>query len=92
MASPIDIVSILTAATPIVASIANNFAKKSENEYKVALEEKRASVPVQQPNYINITINNNFYVASQKEALHKSQVIEQDLFKGISLGEERYSI
>lgn len=86
----VDIVKILTAATPIVASITNMVAKSKPEEGTVA------STAITKPANISVTINNNFYTNSEKEsslAFERSQNVNNDqIVNAILSSQTRYNI
>ena len=67
--TPMDIVNVLTAATPIVASVAT-IAKNNNRNI--------------QPANINITINNHFYTNSNYESMMKASQIQNEVINGIA--------
>lgn len=68
----INIVEVLTAAAPIVASIMN----KNKVEVVDATKEERKA-----PN-INITINNHFHVSSEKDLIDASGKVQEQIIDG----------
>lgn len=80
--TPIDIVNVLTAATPIVASVAS-IAKKGAEAY----EKKNI-----QPTSINITINNHFYNNSEYEAVMKASKMQNDAITSIASNGPRFTL
>ena len=76
MTTPFDIVKILTAAAPIVASI-TSMSNKSETNNKPSTE---------------VTINNNFYVNSEKDATKIANTINDQLLESIKSSGTRYMI
>ena len=80
--SPIDIVNVLTAATPIVASVASIAKENSDNRMRKDI----------QPTNINITINNHFYNNSEMEALMKSANLENNVISCIVDHEQRFRL
>ena len=81
--TPIDIVKVLTAAAPIVASVASMVnANKSENIKKEENKEPK----------INVTINNNFYTNSEKEAVVAATQVQKQVIDGTSATNTRYLI
>lgn len=83
----IDIVKILTAATPIVASITNMVAKSKPEEERIVSTK---------PANISVTINNNFYSNSEREnslAFERSQNANTDqIVNAILSSQTRYNI
>lgn len=75
--SPLDIVKVLTAAAPIAASVASMANNKSET-----IERKEPSIT----NNISVTINNNFYTSSEKDAKLLASQMQNDLISTISSG------
>lgn len=80
--TPADIVKVLAAAAPIAASVAS-IANKSE---VVEKERKEPNVT----NNISITMTNNFYVNSEKDAMNLASQMQNKLLSGIS--ETRYML
>ena len=80
--TPIDIVNVLTAATPIVASVASIAKNNAENN-------ERKNI---QPTNINITINNHFYNNSEYEAVMKASKLQNDVIGGITSSGPRFSL
>ena len=80
--TPIDIVNVLTAATPIVASVASIAKNNAENN-------ERQNI---QPTNINITINNHFYNNSEYEAVMKASKLQNDVIGGITSSGPRFSL
>ena len=68
---PFNIIDVLTAATPIVASVATMVTNKDKPEEKENKEK--------QPTTININITNHFYVNSDEDAIHAANVIEKNI-------------
>lgn len=83
----IDIVKILTAAAPIVASITSMVTKNNPKE-EVSVSSKPAN--------ISVTINNNFYSNNEKEsslAFERSQNTNTDqIVNAILSSQTRYNI
>lgn len=71
---PINIIDVLTAATPIVASVASIVAgnKKPDNK-------QEETFPVKQQPNINITITNHFYTNSTRDSIQASKIIEEQI-------------
>ena len=80
MMTAADIINILTAATPFVASLTPIF-KASENKEK---KEK------QEP--ISVTINNNFYTNSEKDAVSAAQEINNQVVGNMYRSGTRYTL
>ena len=78
--TPIDIVKVLTAAAPIVASLAS-MATNTEKE-----KEKEKKGKDAEPN-ISVTINNTFYTNSEKDAEMAASKICNQLIRGVSYSE-----
>ena len=66
----INLVEVLTAAAPIVASVMN----KNKVEVIDKTNEERKSTP-----NINITINNHFHVTSEKDIIDASQKVQEQI-------------
>ena len=82
MIRPVDLAKVLTAAAPIVASIAA-IANKSESIDK---NEKEREKP------ISVTINNTFYTNSQRDAEMVAEKINEQLTKGVYYSDIRYKL
>ena len=82
--TPFDIVSVLTAAAPIAASLASIANKNSSEEEKKNKE--NSSKPV------NVTINNHFYTNSEEEAKVAASKIQDQLIECIVSSKNRYII
>ena len=82
--SPIDIVRVLTAAAPIVASVAS-VANKAEN-----IEKERKDTPCI-TNNISITTNNYFYTKPGIDDINIANKMQSDLLNSISSG-TRYTL
>lgn len=80
--TPIDIVNVLTAATPIVASVASIAKNNAENEKKNET----------QPTNINITINNHFYNNSEREAMMNASRMQNEVIGAIASNETRFRL
>lgn len=80
--SPIDIVNVLSAATPIVASITTAVKQNAE------IQEKKNTPPTN----INITINNHFYNNSEFEALMKASQLQNKVIEEAVCSEPRFSL
>lgn len=80
--SPIDIVNVLSAATPIVASITTAVKQNAE------AEEKKNTPPTT----INITINNHFYNNSEFEAMMKASKLQNKVIEEVVCKEPRFSL
>ena len=78
--TPADIAKVLAAAAPIAASVAS-MAKKSE-----VVERREPSVT----NNVSITITNNFYTNSEKDAMRLASQMQNQMFSGLS--ETRYML
>jgi hypothetical protein len=78
--TPADIVKVLAAAAPIAASVAS-MANKSE-----VVERKEPSVT----NNVSITVVNNFYTNSEKEAMCLASEMQSNMFRNFS--ETRYML
>lgn len=70
--TPVNFVEVLKAAAPIAASL-TAFAKKTEGDEK---DNPRAS--------INITINNHFYIKTEKDAIDAASKIEEQIVDSIN--------
>lgn len=68
-----NLVEVLTAAAPIVASVMNN---KKVEVIDTAKEDRKVI-----PN-INITINNHFHVSSQSDIIEASEKIQEQIIDG----------
>lgn len=79
---PTDIAKILTAAAPIVASLVAMTSKSEKEENK----DKEKTEP------INVTINNNFYTKSEKDAEIAAEKIRQQVVNGVSYSQTRYTL
>lgn len=80
--SPIDIVNVLSAATPIVASITTAVKQNAE------AEEKKNTPPTN----INITINNHFYNNSESEALMKAAKLQNKIIEEVACSTPRFKL
>ena len=80
--TPLDIVEVLTAAAPIVASVTNNMTSKNK-----CGNIDRKENPVMN---ISITINNNFYTKSNEEALTAAAKIQEQVMGGIASSNNHY--
>ena len=80
MIKPVDLATVLTAAAPIVASIAA-IASKSENTNKKEKEKP-----------ISVTINNTFYTNSEREAEIAAEKINEQLTRGVYYSDIRYKL
>ena len=81
--TPIDIVKVLTAAAPIVASLAS-LANKSENT-----EKEKKVVKDEEPK-VCVTINNVFYTNSEKDAELAASKVCNQLIRGVTYSEVGY--
>lgn len=90
--TPISIIEVLTAATPIVASlasIANSNKPVDKNESKSNTEV--CNIKEKQPRNINITINNHFYTnPSEKDVIICAEKNQEQIADLISSSENRY--
>ena len=77
MMVPLNFVDVLTAAAPIVASLAS-----IANKNKPEVEGKQKT--------ISVTINNNFYTNSVKEAEVVASNLHDDMIKTIATAGNRY--
>ena len=77
---PVNIVDVLTAAAPIVATLATVANKKSENNNGKDSPKTNVSV----------TINNNFYTKSQEEAVAAASTIQKQMVDSFSSSGNRY--
>lgn len=82
--APIDIVKVLTAAAPIVASLAS-IANKPENKNTEKKEDK-------DDKKINVNMYNTFYVKSEKDAERVASEISNQLIRGVSYSENRHML
>lgn len=80
--TPIDIVNVLTAATPIVASMASIAKENSEMKARNNI----------QPANINITIHNHFYNNSEYEALMKASKLQNEVVGNVASSGSRFSL
>lgn len=80
MIKPVDLATVLTAAAPIVASLAA-IANKSENADKKEKEKP-----------ISVTINNTFYTNSERDAEIVAEKIHEQLTKGVYYSDIRYML
>lgn len=95
---PLNIIDVLAAATPIVASVAsaltskNNKTESNSNVVTPVTVTREYSKP--QPKEVNITINNHFHVHSQREAVAVATEITDQMFNstGKLLSDTRYII
>lgn len=78
--TPADIVKVLAAAAPIAASVAS-MANKTE-----VVEKKEPSVT----NNVSITVVNNFYTNSEKDAMYVASEMQNRMFSNLS--ETRYML
>mgnify|MGYP003310958325 CR=1 FL=1 len=78
--TPFDIVNVLSAVAPIVTSIAS-VVNGSDNSEKIT--ERKEIVPVTN-NSVSVTINNNFYTNSEREAKQIACDMQNDLLNAIS--------
>ena len=79
--TPFDIVKVLTAAAPIVASVTSMVnGNKPENIKREDNKEPK----------INVTIYNNFYTNSEKEAVSAATQVQKQVVEGISATNTRY--
>lgn len=83
--TPADIVKVLTAAAPIVATLASA-ANKSEN--RVAERKETPHIT----NNISVTYNNYFYTSSVKEAMDISSQLQNPIPSFLNSPEDRYSL
>lgn len=83
--TPADIVKVLAAAAPIVATVASA-ANKSEN---VVVERKETPNIT---NNISVTYNNYFYTNSAKEAMDISSQMQNQIPSFLNPSENRYSL
>lgn len=74
MMTPVDITKILTAVTPIVTSIASSVASNKTGKIEGNIK----------PPNINITINNNFYTNSEREAKMIASDIQEQIIDSIT--------
>lgn len=79
--TPLDIVNVLTAAAPIVATVASA-TKKSENIERKDKEEKT----------INVTINNNFYTNSESQAMEAASKVQEQVISSLNSSGPRYML
>lgn len=86
---PFDIVRVLTAAAPIVASVAS--IANNQNSKPVIVEKpiERQEKPV---NNISINITNNFYGVPEKEAIQTANKIQNDTLASLYNPGTRYII
>ena len=84
--TPLDIVRVLSAAAPIVATVASAATKTSE-----PVIERREEPKVINNNNVTISITNNFYVNSAQEAEEISNSIQRRMLESFSSG-ERYKL
>jgi hypothetical protein len=82
--APIDLVKVLTAAAPIVASLAT-IANKSENTEKKENKEDNEK-------RVNVNIYNTFYTHSEKDAEMAAATISKQLIRGVTYSDNHYSL
>lgn len=82
--NPSDIATILTAAAPIVASIASSVSanNKSEESQKGGTSEKS----------VNVTINNHFYTNSEQDAIRAATQIQNQVVSSVVPYGRRYEL
>ena len=81
MMTPTDFVKILTAVTPIVATLTPLFRDSEKYEKK-----EEAKEPV------NVTINNNFYTNSKEEAIEAAREINNLAVYNMYPSKTRYTL
>lgn len=84
--TPFDIINVLTAVAPIVTSIASVVG--SDNSEKIIERKENPNVT---NNTMSITINNNFYTSTEREAKQIACNMQNDLLNAISSG-DRYKL
>ena len=82
--TPLDIVNVLTAAAPIVATVAS-IANKPEQIVEVRKEQPNIT------NNISVTYNNYFYTSSPQEAMGLASQMQRQMPNFIP-SENRYSL
>lgn len=82
-----DIVNVLSAVTPIVTTIASAVSGNDEPERVIERKEN----PSVTNNSVSITINNNFYTTSEREAKQIACDMQNELLNAISSG-NRYRL
>lgn len=87
--SPYAIVKVLSAAAPIVASVAS--VANSNKPSEVVVEKKDPPVTKNHTNNITINIVNNFNVSSTNEASDLANRMQGQLMNAISSG-TRYTL
>lgn len=83
---PVNIIDVLTAAAPIVASVANiaTSNKKSDTNQGIIPEK-------QQPNTtININITNHFYTNSNQDSIKVAKTVEDQVKNSVIESGIRY--
>lgn len=83
--TPADIVKVLTAAAPIVATVASA-ANKSEN--RVVERKETPNIT----NNISVTYNNYFYTNSVNEAMDIASKMQNPIPSFLNSSEDRYSL
>ena len=77
--TPLDIVNVLTAAAPIVASVAS-IANTPEPEIR------KETPIVTNTNNISVTVNNYFYTNSEREAMSAASAMQGEIIGAITSG------
>lgn len=92
MLAPINIIDVLAAATPIVASVASIVtSNKKPVEDKNKTEDINTDKKDTQPPNINITINNHFYtIPKQEDIIVAAQKNEEQIVDSIISSGNRY--
>ena len=82
---PINIIDVLTAATPIVASVANIVTsnKKSDNAQEI-------NTTKQPNNTININITNHFYTNCEQDSYKVAKTVEEQVKNSVIESGIRY--
>ena len=83
--TPADIVKILGAAAPIAASVAS-LASGSNSKPEVIVEKERKEPNANITNNISVTMTNNFYVNSEKEAMQIANQMQNQFANNIFSG------
>ena len=81
MMTPNDFIKILTAVTPFVATL-TPLIRGSENK-----EQRKDN-----PEPVNVTINNNFYVNSKEDAVEAAKQVSHQVVEQLPLSKTRYML
>lgn len=82
MPTPLDIINVLTAAAPIVASVAS-----IANTPEPVIHKENPNVT----NNISITVNNHFYTGTEREAIDTASRLQNDLIGNVT-SDNRYTL